>query len=155
MAYLTSPTHDMPKDATHLTFGTVYYAPGADGNEMSNYLIQCLDVILCHHLHSAIMLCGDFSTLKNNHLKSSHNLMPIFETPTRDSSALDRIYPNLRALYEKPTVHPTIGLSDHKVVITKLDLHPDYSRPVVQSVQRRLINGNSKISFGRPILATK
>ena len=148
------PQH-MPRESTHLTIGTVYHPPGADNGEMSKYLIPCLDVVRRNHPYNVIMLCEIFNTLKDSRLRCSHNLKQIVQTHTQDSSTVDLTYTNIQDLYDSPTVQPAIGLSDHMVVITRPKLHPHYSRPTIQRVQRRAINYNSKISFDNALVTTK
>ena len=64
------------------------------------------------------------------------------------SSALDLIHSNIQVLDTKLTVHPAIGLFDHMVVITyQTRSAPRLQQAILQSVQRWVINVNSKMTL--------
>ena len=67
--FLTMKPHRVPRDTTHIRLEVVYHPPGANGKAMASYLSRCIDHILQHHPHSAVILCEGFNKLKNSNLK--------------------------------------------------------------------------------------
>ena len=86
--FLTIRPHRMLRDTTHITLGVVYHPPGANDKAMTSYLSRCIDRILQHHPHIAVVLCGDFSKLKDSNLKTAHDLKQLVKQPTRDRAIL-------------------------------------------------------------------
>ena len=112
------------------------------------YLSRCIDRILQHHPHSAVVLCGDFNKLKDSNLKSAHNLKQLVKQPTRDRSILDKIYTNRPQHYSTPVIHPSIGVSDHLVTTVHPAVPVDYTPAVIERVRARKVTASAKLELG-------
>ena len=50
-----------PREISHIILGVVYYPPGNDNWQLSQYLLKCLDQVSKLHQNAKVVLTGDFN----------------------------------------------------------------------------------------------
>ena len=115
---------------------------------MTSYLSRCIDRILQHHPHSAVVHCGNFNKLKDSNLKTAHNLKQLVKQPTRDRAVLEKIYTSIPQHYSTPVIHPSIGLPDHLVVTVHPAVPVDFTPAVIERARTRKVTASAKLELG-------
>ena len=81
-----------------------------------SHITDVLDIIMVRHPHLGIVLCGDFNQLNDRSIVN-YPLRQIVGIATTQNNVLDKIYTNISHAYVTLAVLPSVGTSDHNVVI--------------------------------------
>ena len=107
--------HKLPRKFSSIVFACIYHPPNSDN--MREYLIATLDVILRCHPDCCIILTGDFNQLRDMFLRTQYGFAQLVNTATRNSAILEKLWTNMDSVYDMPVVLDTLGRSDHSAVI--------------------------------------
>ncbi len=88
-----------------LMFGVIYHPPYPNPDyPMIEHIHKSLDSILQNHTDAAIMLVGDFNTLKAGSIMRSYKLKQNVKKTTKVNNTLDKVFTNVANLYKEPVV---------------------------------------------------
>ena len=73
---------------------------------MDLHIINSIDHISRKHPNTGLLVCGDFNTLTDNHLRNSCSLKQITKVPTHATAILDKVYTNMDTFFAGPQVLP-------------------------------------------------
>ena len=86
--WLTLRPYKMPRQFSHILFGTVYHPPGANNWELSRHMVNCIDTVLKYHPYAGLLITGDFNHFKESYLTNSIRLKQLVHSPTRANKIL-------------------------------------------------------------------
>ncbi len=139
------PKH-LPRSISCIILACVCHPPRDDNRVMSEYLMQCLDVVIRRHPDCGLLLTGDFNQLRDWFLRAHYGLVQVVDKATRGNAVLDRLWTNMNPVYSKAVVSPELSNCDHKMVL----LTPSNSDQLGQgSVQQLLVKVTTSVPHSR------
>ena len=144
----------MPRDVPNITIGAIYHPPQADHREMNQYITSSLDQIKSKHPQTGIALVGDFNQLPEWTITKHFKLQQVVKEPTRGANILDKCFTNLQTYYEKPTLSPHLGKSDHHAFIWSPQKQISYEKGHVSTKSTRVSGKNERAMFVNDIRNT-
>jgi len=150
--WLLCRNYRMPRRASHILIGVIYFPPNGDKLCTVNHIISCLDTVTQKHPYCGIMLCGDFNQLNDLPILS-YPLKQIVTSATRRHNILDEVFTSIADWYNIPTILPPIGTSDHNVVLIHALASQPHSHPTDGTTGSCFVAVRSSDPSGKTLLA--
>lgn len=110
--------HRLPRPLTAIALGGIYSPPNSPHQEiLIEHLQSTADDICLKHPDCGLVLLGDFNRLNISDLCRGNGLTQVVKDNTRGDAILDMILTNMPDLYNRPTILPPIGSSDHNSIL--------------------------------------
>lgn len=140
--------HQLPRLFSAVIICCVYLPPQSPHqNTFREHLTTATDRLRTEHPNCGIVLLGDFNRFDYSSIGRGNGFKQVVKVGTRGDVTLDLIITDMAQLYDKPTILPPLGLSDHQAILwTPKGVR---SNNTCQKHQRRLMKPANMYSFGQ------
>ncbi len=145
----------LPRKYSTLLIGCMYHPPDADNTAMTEYLMTSVDFVLRKHPESGIILMGDFNCFNDSFMGTHYGFVQVVNTPTRHNAILDKVWTNMKPVYQSPNILSQLGKSDHNMVLLKPSDHSSLDTGTVQKFRMRCMGHAERVQFAATLATVK
>ena len=146
----------LPRRFSNIIIAVVYCPPWysvSKNNDLSRYIVNCIDKLNHSYSNVAFFICGDFNQLQTGTFNRHLCFKQIVNFPTRGSNILDKIFTNCSDFYSSPISVPPLGKSDHCCIfVSSSGVQTECASSI--TVKRRRFNDNVIQAIGLDLCNT-
>ena len=146
----------LPRKFSCILVGCLYYTHQTDFSQMREHVITGIDIVTrSKHPDCGVVLIGHFNQFNDTFLVSHYRFIQMVKILTRGGAILDKIWTNMRELYQSPVSISELGKSDHNMILLQPMVHTRHDTGSVTRVTIVSMGVNEKANFSKALSSVR